>query len=121
MANLSAAGSAPDPVTAGAVVAGLSGRHFLHVFPTFNAGGVPIRITNILNRLGPSIRHTIVSMDGGFKAKSRLDGNLNCQLLPVENGVGNPLRTVMAMRHLLRRCAPDLLLTYNWGSMDWSR
>lgn len=120
MANLSAAGSAPDRVTADAVVADLSGRHFLHVFPTFNAGGVPIRITNILNRLGPSLRHTIVSMDGGFKAKSRLDGSLNCQLLPVENGGGNPLATVLAMRTLLRRCAPDLLLTYNWGSMDWS-
>jgi glycosyltransferase involved in cell wall biosynthesis len=98
----------------------LSGRHFLHVFPTFNAGGVPIRITNVLNHLGPSVRHTIVSMDGGFKAKSRLDGSLNCQLMPVENTSTNPIGSIFAMRVLLRRCAPDLLLTYNWGSMDWS-
>jgi glycosyltransferase involved in cell wall biosynthesis len=120
MASLSAAESAPDPVAVDTVAAYLSGRHFLHVFPTFNAGGVPIRITNILNRLGPSLRHTIVSLDGGFKAKSRLDGGLNFQLLPVENTGSNPLGSVLAMRALLRRCAPDLLLTYNWGSMDWS-
>ena len=98
----------------------LTGRHFLHVFPTFNAGGVPIRITNVLNHLGPSVRHTIVSMDSRFKAKSRLDGSLNCQLIPIENTSTNPIGSIFAMRTLLRRCAPDLLLTYNWGSMDWS-
>ena len=97
-----------------------AGKHFLHAFPTFNSSGGPIRIANILNHLGPSVRHTIVSMDGSFLAQSRLDASVDRTLLPVETTGRDPLRNMMHLRSILHRRKPDLLLTYNWGSMDWS-
>lgn len=98
----------------------LAGSHFLHAFPTFDAGGVPIRIANVLNHLGPSVRHTIVAMDGGFRARSRLDPTLDYTLLPVTVPARNLPRIVAHLRSVLRRNTPDLLLTYNWGSIEWS-
>ena len=50
--------------------------HLVHVFPTFGLGGVPIRISTILNRLGRRYRHTIVATDGCFDSRSRLDPSL---------------------------------------------
>ena len=95
------------------------GRHFLHAFASFNAGGVPIRISNVLNHLGPAVRHTIVAMDGGFAARPHLSPDLNCDLVPV-TAEGNLLRTLSLLRAKLRESSPDLLLTYNWGAIEWA-
>jgi glycosyltransferase involved in cell wall biosynthesis len=97
----------------------LAGRHFLHVFPSFKSGGVPIRIANVLNHAGPSLRHTIVAMDGAFAARSRLDPGLNVTFQPMPDISRNPLRAVVHLRSMLRAAAPSLLLTYNWGAVEW--
>lgn len=98
----------------------LAGRHFLHAFPSFDFGGVAIRIANVLNRVGATPRHTIVSMDGGFAAKSRLDPGLDATFLPVTATSRNPVRATARLRAILRQARPDLLLTYNWGSIEWA-
>ncbi len=107
------------PAPARSTQEAFEGRHFLHAFASFNAGGVPIRIANVLNHLGPAVRHTIVAMDGGFAARSYLSPDLNCDFVPV-TAERNLLRTLSLLRAKLRDSNPDLLLTYNWGAIEWA-
>lgn len=94
--------------------------HFLHIFPSFGVGGVPIRISFIINHFGERYRHSIVALDGCFDSKTRLDGALRVELLdPPQTGGGLPAN-VIRIRHQLRALRPDLLLTYNWGSVEWA-
>jgi L-malate glycosyltransferase len=66
--------------------------HLLHVLPT-------PRTANLIAGFGSEFRHSILSMD----AQSPKAGSFT---------------TVRRMRELLRREAPDLVLTYNWGAFD---
>jgi glycosyltransferase involved in cell wall biosynthesis len=94
--------------------------HFLHVFPSFGIGGVPIRIANVLNHFGGRYRHTIVALDGVHDARSRLRPELDVELVDLRIRKEHPLRTLMTFARVLRGAAPDLLLTYNWGSTEWA-
>lgn len=85
----------------------------LHVFPTFAVGGAQMRTTTLINHFGDRHHHTILSLDGRLEAASRLDGSAPVTLL-----AGPVARDAMAA--LLRRRRPDLLLTYNWGAIEWA-
>src|SRR6267142_1486218 len=47
-------------------------RHLLHVFASFGLGGVPIRISEVINALPDGFRHTIVALDACFDARKRV-------------------------------------------------
>jgi len=91
--------------------------HLLHIFATFCAGGPQMRTAAILNRLGSEFRHTILPMDGDFAARTRIDPSVPHTLLPPPARQSS-LRYPRTMRRLIGGLAPDLVLTYNWGSMD---
>ena len=93
-------------------------RHLLHVFASFGLGGVPIRISDVISALPAGFRHTIVSLDGCLDARKRVAPH-------VDVGFGSlTLRkrclpcNLWEMKALIRRTAPDLLLTYNWGAIE---
>ena len=92
----------------------------LHVFPSYGHGGVPIRIATILNHLGARYRHTIFALDGDMAAASRLDPALGVRLADPEIDKTRPLASLLHIRRLLAAERPDLLLTYNWGSVEWA-
>jgi glycosyltransferase involved in cell wall biosynthesis len=94
--------------------------HFLHVFPTFGIGGVPIRIANVINHFGRRYRHTIVSLNGVHDARSRLRPELDVDLVDLRVRKENHLQTVLTFARTLRTARPDLLLTYNWGATEWA-
>lgn len=94
--------------------------HFLHVFPTFGVGGVPIRIANVVNHFGRRYRHTIVALDGVHDARSRLRPELDVDLVDLRVRKENHLQTLLTFARTLRARRPDLLLTYNWGSTEWA-
>jgi len=92
----------------------------LHVFPSFGAGGVPIRITGIANQLGARFRHAIVACDGDFTAFDRFEKGI--VVVPVEppaRAAGLRSSLSAALR-ILRERRPDMLLTYNWGAIEWA-
>lgn len=93
-------------------------RHLLHIFASFGYGGVPIRICDVINRLPPGFRHTVVALDGCFDAGKRLDAAAAVDFQPLTLPRYNLLRSVMQVKALLRRLSPDLLLTYNWGAIE---
>lgn len=95
-------------------------RHFVHVFPTFDAGGVQIRMASVLSSFRNTCRHTIIALDGKFRAKSHLHADLAVEYLaPGMHRLSLPGR-LRAIRALLRERRPDLLLTYNWGAIEWA-
>ena len=97
-------------------------RHLLHVFSTFGTGGPQVRFATLANRWGPKYRHSIVAMDGDHSCAARLDPGLEVALLPFEAVKGRGLSpgNLWRGRKLLRRLRPDLLLTYNWGAIEWA-
>ncbi len=89
----------------------------LHAFATFVAAGPQVRATQLMAAFGPAYRHAVVAMDGRGEAASLLPAGVEAEMIdpPAERG---PARRALAMRRLLARERPDLLLTYNWGSFD---
>ena len=92
--------------------------HLLHVFPSFGLGGVPIRICEVANRLGPAWRHSIYALDGECAATRRLEAGLTWTAKPLRLPRYGLPATLLAYRRLFRRERPDLLLTYNWGAVE---
>lgn len=92
-------------------------RSALHVFATFGVGGPQMRQCELIARMGPQWRHDIVAMDGNFAAKDRVDASLLGEMLGPPGGKSF-VGSVRAFVRLLRQRDPDLLLTYNWGSIE---
>ncbi len=92
----------------------------LHILPSFAVGGVQIRTTKIINHLGKAFRHSIVALDGNYACKSRLANKAPVDFPSVPTERKHPVRATMTARATLRRLRPDLLFTYNWGSIDWA-
>lgn len=94
-------------------------RHILHVFPTFEVGGSQMRLTHLVRGLGADYRHTILAMHDRFGAREYLD-----QYAPVELGLAPQARGLLsrlsAYRGEIARRAPDVLVTYNWGAIEWA-
>jgi glycosyltransferase involved in cell wall biosynthesis len=97
-------------------------RHLVHVFPTFTVGGVQHRIIRVAKALRGKYRHTVISLDGNFDAAAGLGGDpiFAFETLPVVKSRLVSLRNLARARAALRRLQPDLLLTYNWGAVEWA-
>ena len=93
-------------------------RHLVHVFPTFAYGGVPIRIADVISRLERPYRHSIVALDNRTDAGSRIDPKVDVAF--PEPPQGRLPGLVPAIADWLKQQQPDLLLTYNWGAIEWA-
>lgn len=93
--------------------------HLVHVFPSFQTGGSQRRFASLANHFGNRFVHTVIALDGCTDAKALLDPALRVDFI---EGVpkADPVTTMMRARSCLRDLAPDLLLTYNWGAMEWA-
>jgi len=91
----------------------------LHVFSTFTVGGPQIRFAQIVNHLGRRYRHLIVAMDGATQAFARLSSDLDAELLHVPVRRGDTLGNLRTFRRILTGQRPDLLVTSNWGTIEW--
>ncbi len=92
----------------------------LHVFATFAVGGPQMRFAALANRFGPRYRHIVVAMDGDYACAKRLAPTLDVRCEPVEAAKGATIGNVRRFRRLLRNFRPDVLITYNWGSVEWA-
>ena len=95
--------------------------HIFHVIPSFAHGGVPIRISYLMNHFGPLARHTLLATDHVYSCSSRLQENVPYVIPDIGDAdKGNILQRVWRYRKFLGQIKPDLLLTYNWGSTEWA-
>ena len=91
----------------------------LHCFPTFAVGGSQIRFIQLANHFGDRYRHLIVPMDGVDSAAERIGAHVPFSILKLDIPKQNTLKNIGLLRAHLRSVSPDLLITYNWGSVEW--
>ncbi len=93
--------------------------HIVHVFPGFGVGGSQVRLAAIVQGLGDGFSHMIISLSGCLDAAPLLDPGLDVKFAPPLEAVRGPLARQALYRRRLAELKPDLLVTYNWGSMDF--
>lgn len=96
--------------------------HLLHVFSSFGVGGQQMRFVTLANALAGKFRHTILAMDGDLAAGAGLGQNAACDYasMPVVKTSSISFSNIRAGHELLRKLRPDLLISYNWGTIEWS-
>jgi glycosyltransferase involved in cell wall biosynthesis len=97
----------------------LTPKTLLHVFPTFAVGGAQTRFAALANHLGPAARHIVVSLDGRLGAREKLAASLDVTFADpcTRSGMAGELRRAAMF---LRNVRADMLITSNWGAMDWA-
>jgi glycosyltransferase involved in cell wall biosynthesis len=92
----------------------------LHAFPTFAVGGAQVRFAAIANHFGGRFRHIVVSLDGDLACRERLSPNLDVNFPPVAATKHAMLSNTWRFRRLLQDWKPDVLVTYNWGAIEFA-
>ena len=92
----------------------------LHVFPSFAVGGAQQRMAAIANRFGRRWRHAVIALDGNTEARARLAPELDVRFPQIALRKDDTLRSVMRCRDALRALAPAVLVTHNWGTIEWA-
>lgn len=96
-------------------------RRVLHAFSSFAIGGPQTRFIRIAEALGPALRHDILAMDGDYAAAARLGRRVDYRLRnDIAARKSSTLSNIIVFRRLLARERPDLLVTYNWGAIEWA-
>ncbi|SEJ55013.1 Glycosyltransferase involved in cell wall bisynthesis [Sphingobium sp. AP50] len=92
--------------------------HILHVHGSFTLGGKEARAIRLMNIWGDKARHSIVSADvQALSARSAIDPAIDVDFPDGPSFAGKPgPARYREIRAFLKRF--DLILTYNWGSMD---
>ncbi len=94
----------------------------LWVFSTFAIGGPQRRFAALAPALGREFSHAIVAMDGRTDAAQFLTPSADWRLLPVEVKKSSFVSwsSVRRFRRMIAEQKPDILLTSNWGTIEWA-
>ena len=93
--------------------------HLLHVFPSFDIGGAQVRFAALVKAFGGRYRHSVISRSGRYAAAALLERQAPVAFEQA-GWAQNPWRRLRVYRADLRRLQPDLLLTYNWGAVEFA-
>jgi glycosyltransferase involved in cell wall biosynthesis len=97
-----------------------SARLLLHVFPSFAVGGAQMRLVNLVTAFGNRHRHIVIALDGNYACAQRLAPHLPVRYESIDAPKQNTLGNVRKFRRRLRELAPDVLVTHNWGAIEWA-
>lgn len=95
--------------------------HIIHIFPSFGRGGVPIKICHSINYFGLKARHTIISTNNDYGSEELVDDGLDVAIDKSHHDVrGSLFSRLIRYRAFLKQTNADLLITYNWGAVEWA-
>lgn len=92
----------------------------LHVFPSFELGGSQRRMTTYLNASSAPHNHLVYAMDDCYDAAELSHHFRAARIPPGLIPKGSLLGAIRGCRKALQQTKPDLLVTYNWGSIEWA-
>lgn len=92
--------------------------HLVHVFPSFNIGGVQVRFATLAQAMGERFRHTVVSLNNEYGAAALIAADVPVAYASPPRPSRSPLIRIGRLAGLLDELEPDLLLTHNWGAME---
>lgn len=95
-------------------------KHILHVFPGFDVGGSQVRFAAVVAGLGEGYSHSVIALNGRHTASAHLDPTLDIQTQAPPELSGGFLKRIRAIRAKLDQLSPDLLVTYNWGAIEFA-
>jgi glycosyltransferase involved in cell wall biosynthesis len=95
-------------------------RRIAWVFPGFGVGGAQVRFAAIANRLGPKAAHSILSLNGDLACREKLSADIEASFPAIAHRRGRMLASVLHARSVLRAQNPDLVVTSNWGAIEWA-
>jgi glycosyltransferase involved in cell wall biosynthesis len=97
-------------------------QKILHAFIDFGVGGTQIGFVRLANHFGNRFRHIVISMNGDISCAGRLDRRVDCRVIPMlmRKSHGLSLANLVQARRTIQKSNADLLLTYNWGSIEWA-
>jgi L-malate glycosyltransferase len=83
-------------------------------------GGAQRRTVDLINGFGRRFRHAVIALDGSVSAAESIDPHVEAETscLAIEKTRLLSPRNLARFRALYRSVSPDLLLTYNFGSME---
>jgi glycosyltransferase involved in cell wall biosynthesis len=90
------------------------------VFPTFAVGGGQVRFAAVANHFGSAFRHIVVSLDGNLACRERLRPDLDVTFPDVSATKNAMLSNAWRYRGLLRAWRADVLVTCNWGAIEFA-
>src|ERR1700744_5604724 len=93
-------------------------KHILHVFPTFAVGGSQMRFAQLVRLHADKYRHTVIALDGDYAMAERLPRD-RVTLGSVHHDRRHLIRSLKAFGGALKKVRPDVLMTYNWGAVEW--
>jgi len=79
-----------------------------------------VRFAALANRFGRRWRHAVIAMDGNTACRERLSADLDVTFPAVALPKGDTVGNLRRCRRILRDLRPDLLVTYNWGAIEWA-
>lgn len=94
-------------------------RRILHVFSTFKVGGPQVRFAALVAGLGADFEHVVIAMDGDYSAREHLPAGATVAFADAPKARGLLGRLAAYRRDVARR-APGMLVTYNWGAIEWA-
>ena len=95
-------------------------RRLLHIFPSFSAGGAQARFVTLANAFGGDFSHQIIALDGDTSYADRFQSDVDVKFLKPVLPKGTSWGKICGIREVLKQQNPDLLITSNWGSIDWA-
>jgi glycosyltransferase involved in cell wall biosynthesis len=78
-----------------------------------------MRFAILAQQLSEDIAHTVVAIDGDTSARILVPAKANVSYGSVPRRRWMPAR-LKSYRRYLRTLAPDILVTYNWGAIEWA-
>ncbi len=91
----------------------------LHVFPGFNIGGAQIRFATLAAGFGRKVSHSILALSGNYDAAGMISEGASVRYLGAPPSGPLPAR-LLAYGRMLAELRPDVLLTYNWGAIEFA-
>lgn len=90
-------------------------------FSSFAVGGPQRRFVNIAEQMGADDHHIVTAMDGCYDAEMLLSDRISYTRMPlaIEKTPGISRTNIRGFADALADTAPDLLLTSNWGTIEW--
>lgn len=79
-----------------------------------------MRFVALAKGLGAEFAHSVVSLSGERGAKQFLTPDMPVVQVEAPSSAGSLMARLARYRRALRDSAPDLLVTYNWGAIEWA-
>ena len=90
--------------------------HVIHVLHSLAIGGTENGVVNLVQALSGEFRHTLIAMTDGGPLAARLPAGVAVQMLGKRPG--NDVGALLRLAALLRRLAPGIVHSRNWGALD---